>query len=62
MLFLNQRKRNNGHRNILITKSSRKNVLDVGFDRSLAAVEDGFMGQGGGGVGLERIEILYLDI
>ena len=29
-LFLNQRKRKNGHRNIFITKHSRKNVPNVG--------------------------------
>ena len=33
MLFLNQRKRKNGHRNIFMTKSSRKDVPDARIDR-----------------------------
>ena len=30
--FLNQQKRKNGHRNIFMTKFSRKNVQDVGVN------------------------------
>ena len=33
ILFLNQRKRKNGRRNIFMTKSSRKDVLDARIDR-----------------------------
>ena len=32
LLFLNQRKRKNGCRNIFMTKSSQKNVLNIGVD------------------------------
>ena len=32
LLFLNQRKRDNGRRNVFMTKSPRKNVPDVGIE------------------------------
>ena len=41
LLFLNQRKRKNGLRNIFMTKSSQKNVLDVGIDHVVASIPSG---------------------
>ena len=38
LLFLNQQKRMNGHRNIFMTKSSQKNVPDVGVDLEFACI------------------------
>ena len=38
LLFLNQRKRENGRRNVLMTKSPRKNVPDVGIEFGAACM------------------------
>ena len=38
LLFLNQRKRQNGHRNVFMTKSPWKNVPDVGIELGAACV------------------------
>ena len=38
LLFLNQRKRKSGHRNIFMTKSSRKNVPDTGYNLDTACI------------------------
>ena len=38
MLFLNQRKRQNGRRNVFMTKSKRKNVPDVGIELRAACM------------------------
>ena len=38
LLFLNQRKRENGRRNIFMTKSPRKNVPDVGIELGAACM------------------------
>ena len=40
MLFLNQRKRKNGRRNIFMTKSSRKDVPDARVDRGAYVIID----------------------
>ena len=40
MLFLNQRKRKNGRRNIFRTKSSQKDVTDVRIDRGVYVIID----------------------
>ena len=41
MVFLNQGKRKNGHRNIFMKKSFRKNVPDVGVDLGSACIPSG---------------------
>ena len=38
LLFLNQRKRENGRRNVYMTKSPRKNVPDVGIELGAACM------------------------
>ena len=38
LLFLNQRKRENGRRNVFMTKSPRKNVPDVGIELKAACM------------------------
>ena len=38
LLFLNQRKRENGRRNVFMTKSPRKNVPDVGIELGAACM------------------------
>ena len=38
LLFLNQRKRENGRRNVFMTKSQRKNVPDVGIELGAACM------------------------
>ena len=38
MLFLNQRKRENGHRNVFMTKCPRKNVPDMGIELRAACM------------------------
>ena len=38
LLFLNQQKRKNGRRNVFMTKSSQKNVLDTRIDRSASSI------------------------
>ena len=38
MLFLNQRKRENGRRNVFMTKSPRKTVPDVGIELGAACM------------------------
>ena len=38
LLFLNQWKRENGHRNVFMTKSPRKNVPDVGIELGAACM------------------------
>ena len=38
LLFLNQRKRENGRRNVFMTKSPRKNVPDVGIELGTACM------------------------
>ena len=40
-LFLNQRKRENGRRNVFMTMSPRKNVLDVGIELGAACMQNG---------------------
>ena len=41
MLFLNQRKRENGRRNVFKTKSPRKNVPDAGIELGTACMPSG---------------------
>ena len=41
LLFLNQRKRENGRRNAFITKSPRKNVPDVGIELGAGCMPSG---------------------
>ena len=41
LLFLNQHKRKNGFSNIFMTKSSSKNVPDVGVNLSVACIPSG---------------------
>ena len=41
LLFLNQRKRENGRRNLFMTKSPRKNVPDVGIELGAACMPSG---------------------
>ena len=41
LLFLNQRKRENGRRNVFMTKSPRKNVPDVGIELGAACMPSG---------------------
>ena len=41
LLFLNQRKRENGRRNIFMVISPRKNVLDVGIELGDASMPNG---------------------
>ena len=41
LLFLNQRKRENGRRNFFVTKSPRKNVLDVGIKLGASCMPSG---------------------
>ena len=38
LLFLNQRKRENGRRNVFMTKTPRKNVPDVGIELRVACM------------------------
>ena len=38
MVFLNQRKRENGRRNVFMTKSPQKNVPDVGIELGAACM------------------------
>ena len=37
LFFLNQQKRKNSHRNVFMTKSSQKNVLEVGINLAFQA-------------------------
>ena len=46
MRFLNQRMRENGRTNVFMTKSPRKNVLDVGIDLGAACMPSGHASDG----------------
>ena len=47
LLFLNQRKRKNGRRNIFMTKFSQKNVPDVRIDLGTACIQSAIIAVGG---------------